>query len=110
MKKLLVVLGITVFLFGSQSFVTGNQIEKTKIHASADDEITFKIKNDSGGGIRLQFKGSGGDSGTMSMNSNITTEFTKAEGCKVYNYDTGKLLFEVSADMSGKTLKISDYQ
>ncbi len=110
MKKLFLAIGIIALLTASQSFTIEHNTKTNHIAATAGDEVTFKIKNDSGSGIRLQFKGSGGDSGTMSMNSNITTEFTKAEGCKVYNYETEKLLFTVSADMAGKTLKISDYQ
>lgn len=109
MKKLLLVLGLSVLFIGNQSFVTLSNEPTNTCIVSDGEEVTFKIKNDSGSGIRLQFKGSGGDSGTMSMNSNITTEFKKAEGCKVYDYDSGKLLFEVTSKMDGTTVKISDY-
>ncbi len=110
MKKILLALGIIALLTGNQSFVIEHPTKTNHKVAVAGDEITFKIKNDSGGSLRIQFKGTGGDSGTTSMNSSITTEYKKFEGCKVYNAETEKLLFVVSSDMAGKTLKISDYQ
>lgn len=110
MKKALLIIGMAALMIGAQSFKNPtNPLTEICIDAEGT-EVTFKIKNDSGDGIRLQFKGSGGDSGTSSQNNNITTEYKKDAGCKVYNYDSGKFLFEVSTDMEGKTIKISDYQ
>lgn len=109
MKKIGLILGLGLFALTHQSFTTTPMNQSTVKEVVDGDEITFKIKNDTGGGVRLQFKGSGGDSGTMSMNSNITTEFTKAAGCKVYDYESGKFLFEVTDDMKETTVKLSSY-
>ncbi|WP_026999537.1 hypothetical protein [Eisenibacter elegans] len=70
-------------------------------------DVTFSIKNDTGSSFRI-YDGKG----YYTINNMAVKKVTVEEGRKFYNGDggkKGKLLFEASSSMSGKTLKLSDY-
>lgn len=69
--------------------------------------IEFTIKNDTEGNVRL-YDGKG----YFTMNRGTIKKVDVEVGRKYYNGEggkKGKMLFEVSADMKGKTIKLSDY-
>lgn len=69
--------------------------------------VEFTIKNDTEGNVRL-YDGKG----YFTLNRGTVKKVDVEAGSKYYNGEggkKGKMLFEVKADMKGKTIKLSDY-
>lgn len=79
----------------------------TSIQETTPQGISFTIKNDTDGNVRL-YDGKG----YYTINRGYTKKVNVDSGRKYYKGDKGRkgdFLFEVSSSFSGKTIKLSDY-
>lgn len=67
--------------------------------------VEFRLRNDTGSSVRIHT-----GRGTSSIGNNSSNRYT-AEAGQEFRLDNsrGALLFEVSSDMDGETLDLSDY-
>lgn len=77
------------------------------IEESEPNGVSFTIKNDTRGNVRLY-----DSKGYFTINRGSVKKVNVEAGRKYYKGDKGKkgdFLFEVESDFAGKTIKLSDY-
>jgi hypothetical protein len=100
MKKLTLVVA-TIATISLMSFTINDNNEK---NTSENTEVSssFKLVNDTGEKVKISHKG-----GSVSLNNGGSTSISCDEGKEISV--NGKVTFEVSSDMCGKTIKLSKY-
>jgi len=102
MKKILNFFVTVLFVALSAHFSAYTFAEKEQ-----PQSVTFTIKNDTSGNVRLY-----DSKGYYTINRGSTKKVTVDVGRKYYNGEGGKkgdFLFEVESDFDGETIKLSDY-
>jgi hypothetical protein len=106
--KLLTVLSLVALLATTAALGTAFRSQQPEIEVSVapNGDVSFKLKNDTGQTIRIH-----DGRGEAAINNGTVRPITRPEGTKIMLIDGARkrLLFTVSADMEGRTLKVSDY-
>lgn len=98
-KSILAVIAIATLSFMSFT-ISDNKAENS--FENIEVSSSFKLVNDTGEKVKVSHKG-----GSVSLNNGGSTSINCDEG-KEISVD-GKVVFEVSSDMCGKTIKLSKY-
>lgn len=106
MKKLILGIGVATIFAVSSAFAPASSQKTIVISKHVQGEICFSVKNNTGKTVTLHT-----GTGTTSINNGSAREFCIKEGLKLCIAEQGrpgKVLLEVSSDISGKKFNLSE--
>lgn len=104
MKRVVLLAAIAVASFGLYSF---NTVPSNDVNTEAFMQSSFTLINDTGSAVSIHT-----GSGFVTLNKGGKTSISCNTGKEVRYAESGKkldLIFKISSDMCGKTIKLSNY-